>query len=130
MKKLIAILVMIMLTTTVHADRYYGDSSKVPYVKSSNRSYEKSWNSWARHQNIGINVARTRAVSDRLNGRSSSGYSDDYSYRNPPMNNFNEVDAQIQKCVNAIKSDTSKGDNTNTFQMRKQRLACSTIEKY
>lgn len=78
--KTLMLVILLMFTNMAFADRYYGDSSKVPYVKSSNRAYEKSWNSWAKHRNIGINVARTRAVSERLNARSySNSYNHDYS---------------------------------------------------
>ncbi len=81
-----SLLIAILLTTMscyaplTLADRYYGDSSKVPYVKSSNRTYEKSWNSHAKRVNVQLNVIRTRAVSDRLNGRThSNSYSSGYS---------------------------------------------------
>lgn len=137
MKKIILIMLM-LVTMTAHADRYYGPSGKMPYVKSSNKAYQKSWNSHAKRVNVQLNVIRTRAVSDRLNARSYSNdythdYSDSYTGGHGTASYADYGDqspSEFQKCVNAIKSDDSKGENTNTFAMRKQRMACSTIEKY
>ena len=124
MKNVILVLCLICISSESFArDRYYG-SGVVPYVKSSNRQYEKSWNSQAKYYNIQHNIIISRALTERLKRQNASR---DFSSESESTYSYAYVISPEQICVNNIKYDDSKGSNTNVFKMRKQRLKCGEM---